>query len=111
MKLTKKELEIMAVLWGSQTPMTTAEIIETSVNPTWKENSIWGIMNVLAEKGAVVLANSKPTGTNYARAYKPALTVEEYTIASISDIQKVGKTGLQIDFDVLIDGINKMREG
>jgi len=40
MKLTDKELEIMAVLWKSSSSMTANEIIETSNNRKWKDSAI-----------------------------------------------------------------------
>jgi predicted transcriptional regulator len=44
MRLTDKEMEIMAVLWESETAMTATEIIEVSNNRTWKESSIYIII-------------------------------------------------------------------
>lgn len=99
MRLTDKELEIMAVLWDSEIPMTASEIIDASDNRTWKESSIYIIMNTLIKKGAVVLTHHKPTGTNTARAYKPALTSEECTALYIAG---VAESGVHIDIDELI---------
>ena len=96
MKLTDKELEIMSVLWESEDPLTATEIIEASDNRTWKESSIYIIMNTLIKKGAVLLALHKPTITNNARAYAPTITMEEYTLAYIK------QTGLNLDISALI---------
>ena len=108
MRLTDKELEIMAVLWRSESPLTATEIIDTSDNRTWKENSIYIIMNTLIKKGAVVLAHHKPTSTKNARAYVPALTTEEYTTLSIKSMKQ---TGISIDLHTLIDCLMKSEEG
>jgi len=99
MRLTTKELEIMAVLWGSKIPMTATEIVDASNNRTWKENSIYIIMNTLIKKGAVILSRHKPTGTNSARAYKTALTSEEYTARYIGSVKE---GGVHINIDELI---------
>ena len=58
MKLTKKELEIMAVLWNRKFPMTATEIIEASINRTWKENSIY-------------IVSVKPTRTSLVAKFNP----------------------------------------
>jgi len=70
MKLTGKELEIMGLLWRVKKPMTTTEIIEASTDRTWKEGSVFSIMNTLVKKGAVYLQGHKPTVSNHARAYE-----------------------------------------
>jgi len=110
MRLTKKELEIMALLWNSPDPMTASELVEASDDRTWKETSIWGIMKTLERKAAVIVPRQKPTGTNYARAYQPAFSIEEYTLASIADLQKSGKDGVPMNYDLLIDGLKKMKK-
>ena len=111
MKLTSKELEVMAVLWDSKTPLTATELTEISANRTWKVNSIYTILNTLVKKGAVELTDYKPTGTINARAYKPIITPAEYALISIKDIQEFGESGIDIDMDVLLKGIMEMKEG
>lgn len=108
MKLTDKELEIMAVLWGSGSPMTATEIIEASNNRTWKENSIYILMNTLIKKGAVLQGKHKPTITKNARAYEPALTSEEYTVMCIKNVQS---TGVRVDIHRLIEHLMEAEEG
>jgi len=107
MKLTEKEMEIMVVLWGNGIPMTTTEIVEASNNRTWKETSIFSIMNTLIKKGAVVIARHKPTITKNARAYKPALTAEEYMVANIGSARE---TGMHLDIPTLIECLKKAEE-
>lgn len=106
MKLTDKELEIMAVLWRIQKPMTASELIEISSNRTWKENSIYIIMNTLIKKGAVALTYYKPTGTNTARAYEPKITSDEYTFICIENISQMG---IDINLNALIERLNEKK--
>ena len=108
MKLTDKELEIMALLWRRGAPMTATEIIEASENRTWKDNSIFVIMNTLIKKKAVTYAKPKPTSTNSARSYAPAISLEDYMISKLHSIRQ---RGLRIDKDALIKGIREMEEG
>jgi predicted transcriptional regulator len=100
MKLTDKELEIMAVLWDSKKPLTANEIIEASDNRTWKESSIYIIMNTLVKKKAVILKYYKPTGSNTARAYEPIISSEQYTVSAIRSMRK---NGIRIDIPTLIE--------
>ena len=105
MKLTKKELEIMAVLWDKKAPMTATEIIGASVNRTWKEDSIYIMMKILIRKGAVVLTGHKPTFSNTARTYKSIITSEEYAAQSILILRK---SGIHIDTRIFIECLAKM---
>lgn len=100
MKLTDKEMEIMSVMWSSDVPLTATEIVEASSNRTWKENSIYIIMNTLIKKGAVSLSHRKPTATNTARAYKPTITAEEYAVRYIASVID---SGVRIDVRELIE--------
>jgi predicted transcriptional regulator len=90
MKLTDKEMEVMVVLWDSKHPMTATEIIETSSNRTWKERSIYTILNMLIKKGIAILTYHKPTITNSARAYAPAITSDEYMVKHILSTMNAG---------------------
>ena len=100
MKLTDKEMEVMVVLWDNERPMTASELIEVSTNRTWRDNSIYTILNTLIKKGAAVLTNYKPTMTNNARAYAPIITSEEY---AVSNIKGMMKTGVRIDISALVE--------
>lgn len=108
MRLTDKEMEIMGVLWRSQSPMTAMELIEASDNRTWKENSIYTIMNTLVKKEAVALTHHKPTVTNTARAYMPKLKSEEYTAHYVSSIIEAG---IDISIPALVECLAKIEKG
>jgi predicted transcriptional regulator len=108
MKLTDKQLEIMSILWKRKVPMTTCEIVAASDNRTWKERSIFSIINILIDKGAVALASCK--GEKNAREFKTAVTFEEYTLLSLQEKTQPDKLGIQVDYDVLIEGILKIKE-
>jgi len=100
MKLTDKEMEVMVVLWDNARPMTASELMEVSEKRTWRDNSIYAILNTLIKKGAVALTDYKPTTTNNARAYSPVITSEEYTV---SNIKSMMKTGVRIDIPTLVE--------
>lgn len=48
--LTKKELEMMNVLWGSETALTASEILKASTDRTWKDKSLHLMINSLLQK-------------------------------------------------------------
>ena len=52
-ELTRSELEIMNVIWAAGRPLTRGEILELSVDKTWKENSVHILLNRLLAKGAI----------------------------------------------------------
>lgn len=109
MRLTGKEMQIMAVLWRSEHPMTSTEIVEVSKGDrTWKENSIYTLMNTLVKKGAAVQAKHKPTSTNLARTYKPALTPAEYAVLYITGIRK---SGVDVNLKEFVDRLMENEEG
>ncbi|MCL1878809.1 MAG: BlaI/MecI/CopY family transcriptional regulator [Defluviitaleaceae bacterium] len=107
MKLTVKEAEIMTVLWNSESPLTTTEIIETSPNRTWQDRSIFVIMRSLLKKGAVVLDRYKPTAGKHARSYKPLITTEDYVLEVIQDMNE---SGMKIDVNALANRLKKAKE-
>lgn len=98
----------MSVLWDSGTSLTAAEIVGISDNRTWKENSIYIIMNSLLKKGAVTMVCHKPTGTNIARAYMPTITADEYAASSIKSMME---SGVNIDIRALIGRLTDKKDG
>lgn len=53
MELTRSELEIMNVIWTAGRPLTRGEILEQSVDKSWKNNSVHILLNRLLAKGAI----------------------------------------------------------
>lgn len=82
--LTKKEEEMMAVLWEqwehNQAALTALEILEASPNRTWKKNSLHLLINGLLKKGAIEVHDFKKSKTskNYARTFRPTLDQYDY---------------------------------
>lgn len=53
MEFTKKEQELMDVLWKAGRPLSSKEIVENSIDKTWKDSSIHILLNSLLDKGAI----------------------------------------------------------
>lgn len=80
MILTKNEKEIMDLLWTMERPLTRMEIIEFSVNKSWKSSSIHILLNQLLEKDAIKVEGYVRTGKNFGRTYTFNLTEQQYQV-------------------------------
>ena len=76
----------MRVLWETQTPMTATEIISSSKDRTWKEKSIFIILQSLLKKKAIAIDHHKATSTNLARVYRATTSMEEYAVKHVLDM-------------------------
>ena len=83
MNLTGKELEIMRVLWGSDSPMTVSDIIAASPKRTWQEVSVHTILKNMVAKGVVVVDHLVPTTGRAAKAYKTVFTAAQYALEQV----------------------------
>ena len=88
MYLTKNELEIMDVMWGAEKPLTRGELMERSVDKSWKSSSVHILLNSMMDKGALREAGFARCGKTCGRTYAPAVSVEEY-YASTLDSTKI----------------------
>jgi predicted transcriptional regulator len=110
MKLTPKELEVMTLLWASAIPLTLTEMVNVSKHRTWKDSSIHILIKSLVKKGAAVVDVQKPTTTNLAMSYKPAMTIKEYATATIYDLKKAVEPVVTMNFAVLAENISQLGE-
>ena len=85
MKLTTNELQFMNVLWKSDTPLTSADILKRSVEKTWKDASLHTILKKLLDKGAIIEHGFCKDGKAISRTFVPALSYEDYYASLFSD--------------------------
>jgi len=83
MELTKSELEIMDVMWEANCPMSRSELLEFSVEKSWKDSSIHILLNGLLQKNAIREAGLVKRSKTYGRTFEPTLTREEYFARTI----------------------------
>lgn len=83
--LTKSELEVMNLLWDTDQPLTSSEIVSNSVNRTWKKTYINLLIKSLLQKEMIRVAGMKQMVKNYARTFEPTMTREIYNITQISE--------------------------
>lgn len=83
MELTRSELEIMDVMWASDTPLSRSDLLERSEEKSWKDSSVHILLNGLLQKGAICEAGFVKRSKTYGRTFAPTLTREEYFATTI----------------------------
>ena len=83
MELTKSEMEIMDVLWGSDKPLSRADLLARSEEKTWKDSSVHILLNGLLQKKAIREAGMVKRSKTYARTFVPTMTREEYFAGTV----------------------------
>lgn len=78
MELTKSELQIMDVLWGSDKPLSRSDFLTRSEDKTWKDGSVHILINSLLRKGAIREVGFIKCSKTYGRTFSPTVTREEY---------------------------------
>lgn len=76
--LSKRELEVISLIWESGRPLSRAEIAGMNPEKEWRSNSIHILLNRMMEKGAIEVAGFIRTGKVYGRTYQATLSWEEY---------------------------------
>ena len=99
MELTRSELEIMNVIWTAGRPLTRGEILEQSVDKSWKNNSVHILLNRLLAKGAIAEGGFARSGKSYGRLYEQQISGEEYYTENVFS---VGADTLDMLFDALL---------
>jgi len=82
--LTNREEELMEMLWQSNKPLTSVEMLERSDGSSWKDNYLHIMLRSLLKKGSIQVCGTVQYGTQYARQFEPALTKEEYAAKLIA---------------------------
>lgn len=88
MELTKKEQELMEVLWKAGRPLSSKEIVENSIDKTWKDSSIHILLNSLLDKGAIKEAGYVRTGKGYGRTFEPTESGENIMLSFWQPLRK-----------------------
>lgn len=82
-KLSENEQQIMETLWREGRSLLRSEIIDLTVDKTWKKSSIHILLNQLLDKNAIKVDGFEKSGTNYGRTYSPTITKEEFDLMEI----------------------------
>lgn len=76
-KLTKRQEDVMNVLWNSDKPMIASEILKT--RDDFNINTVQATLRTLAKKKYIEVADIVYSGTVLSRSYRPILKREEVT--------------------------------
>ena len=106
MELTKSELEVMNVLWQANRPLSRSEILVLSTSKTWKDSSIYILLNGLLNKNAIKEAGYVRSGKTFGRLYAANISCQEYYAKNV--FAGSSKEVLPMLFSALIqsDGIS-----
>ncbi|HIW17585.1 MAG TPA: BlaI/MecI/CopY family transcriptional regulator [Candidatus Faecalicoccus intestinipullorum] len=74
--LTKKENEVMSILWQSKKPMTAHQIVET--NNSLSIYTVQQVLQRLLKMDYVRIAEINYSGTVFARFYEPSISQTNY---------------------------------
>lgn len=83
MDLTKRELDIMRVLWESPKAMIASEIADAAPN-NMTMNTAQALLRRLLKNGFIVIDKVVYSNTVLCRSYKPRYTEEEYTVTKLT---------------------------
>ncbi len=83
--LSKKELELLELLWDAEEPLSRQEILDRAAvrQSTWKPNSIHIIINSLIEKGAAQVSGFYLNNRKLGRNFEPAISKKEYAVMQV----------------------------
>jgi len=76
--LTAAEMEIMDILWHSDRPMASNEILNSGLIDGWSSGYLHNVLRSMLKKEAVRVNGMVQNNTQYARMFEPQLTKEEY---------------------------------
>ncbi len=78
--LSKKEMELMLLLWDAEEPLARQDILDRAAVRTcsWKPNSVHILLNALLDKGAVQVTGFYLNSRKLGRTFAPAVSKEEY---------------------------------
>lgn len=83
-KLSKRQLDVMKVLWDHSSPMVASDIVNCS--PTLNINTVQACLKVLLKADLIEIADIVYSGTVLSRSYRPLISRDEYFDAEYKDI-------------------------
>lgn len=86
-KLTKKQLEVMKILWNNTDSMIASEIEKS--NASFNMNTVQASLRELLKKNYIKVDDIVYSGTVLTRSYKPIVTREQYLKETCDDINGV----------------------
>ncbi|MGF0031378.1 BlaI/MecI/CopY family transcriptional regulator [Bariatricus sp. SGI.154] len=89
-RFTKKQLEIMKILWNSDKPLIASDIVKQ--NETLNINTVQACLRSLVANKSIEVTDIVYSGTVLTRRYAPLISKEEYLDNTYKDILGKGQT-------------------
>ncbi len=108
--LSKRELDVMNVLWAEGRPLIASEIPERQ--PGLSINTVQAVLKKLLKREFIEVAKIVQSGTVLSRSYAPVITPEEYAVSYMTtEIFPFGKSIAKMGFlSALFDSVDNDRE-
>lgn len=92
-RLSRKEEEIMDLLWDAKEALGRSEILEAAAKreQSWKPNSIHILLNQLIEKQYVMVSGFYLNSRKLGRTFAPTLTRQDYVILRLCHDSELAK--------------------
>lgn len=85
LKLTKKELEIMNILWEAQTDLTARQIVDSY--PSIVMSTAQNVLNKLLKKDLIKIEKVILEEKNFSRSFIPIISQEEYVLQQYNQLK------------------------
>ena len=96
--LTKREKQVMTLLWNSNRPLSCTEIVALSEDKTWKDSYVHVLIKSLMKKGVVKIDSFELVSRGYARKFAPTVDRYEYCLRCEFSEKELHDTGKMTDF-------------
>ena len=83
-KLSKRQLDVMKILWDAGTPMVASDIVKAG--SSLNINTVQASLRVLLKAGLIEVADIVYSGTVLSRSYRPLISRDAYFDAEYKDI-------------------------
>ena len=81
-KLTRRDLDVLSVLWDSEKPLTASEIV--AANPALNKKTVQPVLRKLLKNELVQVADIVYSGTVLSRSYIPSISRQELSLYRLS---------------------------
>lgn len=110
--LNKHQLEVMKILWESQTPLVASDIARRHAKLNL--STVQAALRALIKSETVEIADIVYSGTVLTRAYRPTISRDEYFNQTYRDISE-GLSGVSliaslIDKETTLEELNRLEE-
>ena len=93
-RLTDSERQVLDLLWDSDEPLTSTEIVKLCAGRTWKPSYIHIMINSLLKKEMIKVAGFKKTTKNYARTFTPTMSRDQWSLFQVKQEQKSASSAM-----------------